>query len=76
MPNAPAPHVPLRIPDTDFTLVSEFVTVDKQRRIRIPVKDLANSYAIHINAVGQIVLDPVRVVSLLDMSAIERRASK
>jgi len=55
----------LKTKANDFSLVSEFVTLDSKKRISLGgAGTIAPAFNVYANELGQIVLDPVRTVPL------------
>jgi hypothetical protein len=55
--------MPAILKNNDFSLVSEFVTLDAKKRLRLSAAgELSNAFNVYRNKLGQIVLDPVKAI--------------
>ena len=55
--------MPAILKTADFSLVSEFVTLDAKKRLRLgAVGEVGSAFNVYRNRLGQIVLDPVKAI--------------
>jgi hypothetical protein len=59
--------MPAVIKDDDFKLISEFAQPDAKKRLSLGEVISGGAYNVYRNALGQIVLDPVKAVPVSEM---------
>lgn len=62
------------IKDTDFRLISEFAQPDSKKRLSLGTTATgATAYNIYQNAIGQLILDPVKAIPVSEMWLYENK---
>lgn len=54
--------------DDDFELIAKFIKPGKKKRNTLGIASSRGAFNVYLNKLGQIVLDPVRAVSVLENS--------